>query len=72
MKKEFYVNEIIGNVLLPYTQAAYPDGGYRFQQIMIPNIKVSSPEYCATSNETLTIIKQVHEKIQSETTQTTK
>lgn len=24
--------EILGNVLFPYTQAAYPDGGYRFQQ----------------------------------------
>ena len=24
--------EIFGNVLFPYTQATYPDGGYRFQQ----------------------------------------
>ena len=39
MKKEFYVNEILGNVLLPYTQAAYPDGGYRFQQDNDPKHK---------------------------------
>lgn len=54
--------EIPGNVLFPYTQAAYPDGGYRFQHHL---------KYCATRNETMTIIKQVHEKIQSETTQIT-
>ena len=36
--------------------------GYRFQHHL---------KYCATRNETMTIIKQVHEKIQSETTQIT-
>ena len=31
MKKEFYVEEIFRNVLLPFTQRAFSDG-YRFQQ----------------------------------------
>lgn len=31
MRKEFYVTEILQNVLVPFTQRAFPDG-YRFQQ----------------------------------------
>ena len=31
MRKEFYVTEIMQNVLVPFTQRAFPDG-YRFQQ----------------------------------------
>ena len=31
MRKEFYVSEIMQNILVPFTQRAFPDG-YRFQQ----------------------------------------
>ena len=38
MKKEFYVEEIFRNVLLPFTQRAFSDG-YRFQQDNDPKHK---------------------------------
>ena len=42
MKKEFYVEEILQNVLVPYTEAAFPDG-YRFQQDDDPKHKSKFP-----------------------------
>lgn len=38
MRKEFYVEQILQNVLLPFTQTAFPDG-YRFQQDNDPKHK---------------------------------
>lgn len=38
MHKEFYVEEILGKVLLPFTQATFPDG-YHFQQDNDPKHK---------------------------------
>ena len=38
MKKEFYVEEILQNVLVPYTEAAFSDG-YHFQQDNDPKHK---------------------------------
>ena len=38
MRKEFYVEEILSNVLLPFTQTTFADG-YRFQQDNDPKHK---------------------------------
>lgn len=38
MRKEFYVEQILQNVLLPFTQTTFPDG-YRFQQDNDPKHK---------------------------------
>ena len=38
MRKEFYVEQILSNVLLPFTQMTFADG-YRFQQDNDPKHK---------------------------------
>lgn len=45
MKKEFYVQEILQNVLVPYTEAAFSDG-YCFQQDNDPKHKSRFPLRC--------------------------
>jgi hypothetical protein len=41
MRKEFYVENILKETLLPFVTEKYPDG-YRFVQAMIPSTKVST------------------------------
>ena len=39
LKKEFYVETILRDTLLPYTKSVFPDGTYRFQQDNDPKHK---------------------------------
>ena len=39
MRKEFFVEEILRNTLIPWAQKIFPNGGYRFQQDNDPKHK---------------------------------
>ena len=47
MKKEFYVEAILRNTLLPFVQEFFPDG-YRFQQDKDPKHKSKGMNYAVT------------------------
>ena len=55
IRKEFYVKQILQNVLLPFTQTVFPDG-YRFQQDNDPQHKSKSIAFLYLYSKVLFLI----------------